>query len=56
MSAYLDQIAELEQLKSTHAETWKGINAEYAVRKLIKSGALPVMLGGDHAVHIPCIR
>ncbi|HET7410068.1 MAG TPA: arginase family protein, partial [Paracoccaceae bacterium] len=31
-------------------------NAEAAVRKILQSGALPVMLGGDHAVNIPCIR
>ena len=31
-------------------------NAEFAVRKILASGALPVVLGGDHAVHIPCIR
>jgi agmatinase len=31
-------------------------NAEKAVRKLLERGALPVMLGGDHAVNIPCIR
>lgn len=31
-------------------------NAEAAVRRILASGALPVMLGGDHAVNIPCIR
>jgi agmatinase len=31
-------------------------NAEAAVRKLLERGALPVVLGGDHAVNIPCIR
>lgn len=31
-------------------------NAEAAVRRLIARGVLPVMLGGDHAVNIPCIR
>ncbi len=31
-------------------------NAEFAMRKILKAGALPVALGGDHAVHIPCIR
>jgi agmatinase len=31
-------------------------NAEMAVRKILQSGALPVVLGGDHAVNIPCIR
>lgn len=31
-------------------------NTEYAVRKILEAGAMPVVLGGDHAVHIPCIR
>jgi agmatinase len=31
-------------------------NTELAVRRILASGALPVMLGGDHAVNIPCIR
>jgi len=30
-------------------------NTEAAVRQILKAGALPVMLGGDHAVHAPCI-
>ncbi len=31
-------------------------NIELAVRALLKVKALPVVLGGDHAVHIPCIK
>ena len=31
-------------------------NAEAAVRKILERGAMPVVLGGDHAVNIPCIR
>jgi agmatinase len=31
-------------------------NAELAIRHILESGALPVALGGDHAVNIPCIR
>ena len=31
-------------------------NTEQAVRQLLARGALPVVLGGDHAVNIPCIR
>ncbi len=31
-------------------------NIEFAVRKILQAGALPVVLGGDHSVHIPCIR
>ncbi|HSI41531.1 MAG TPA: agmatinase [Xanthobacteraceae bacterium] len=31
-------------------------NAEAAVRAILRRGALPVVLGGDHAVNIPCLR
>jgi agmatinase len=31
-------------------------NAELAVREILERGAMPVVLGGDHAVNIPCIR
>src|SRR4051794_22365095 len=31
-------------------------NTELAIRHILESGALPVALGGDHAVNIPCIR
>ncbi len=31
-------------------------NAELAVRKILERKALPLVLGGDHAVNIPCIR
>ncbi|PCI05832.1 MAG: agmatinase [Hyphomicrobiales bacterium] len=31
-------------------------NIEFGVRKALAAGALPVVLGGDHSVNIPCIR
>lgn len=31
-------------------------NIEAGVREILKSGALPVVLGGDHSVNIPCIN
>jgi agmatinase len=31
-------------------------NTRFAVRKLLAAGALPVILGGDHAVHAPVIE
>jgi agmatinase len=31
-------------------------NAELAVRTILERKALPVVLGGDHAVNIPCVR
>ena len=36
--------------ESSHA------NIEFAVRKALAAGALPVTIGGDHSVNIPCIR
>ena len=31
-------------------------NIEFAVRKALDAGALPVVIGGDHSVNIPCIN
>jgi len=31
-------------------------NIEHGVRKILKAGAVPVVLGGDHSVNIPCIN
>ena len=31
-------------------------NIEFAVRKALAAGALPVTIGGDHSVNIPCIN
>ena len=31
-------------------------NIELGVRKILTAGALPVVLGGDHSINIPCIR
>lgn len=31
-------------------------NIEAGVRAILKSGALPVVIGGDHSINIPCIR
>ena len=40
-----------------HTDTIKShANIEQAVRQILKAGALPVVLGGDHSVHIPCIK
>lgn len=30
-------------------------NIEHGVRKMLAAGALPVVLGGDHSINIPCI-
>ena len=31
-------------------------NTEFGVRKILAAGALPVVLGGDHSINIPCIN
>jgi agmatinase len=31
-------------------------NIEFAVRKILESGAMPVVLGGDHSIHAPVIK
>jgi agmatinase len=40
-----------------HTDTVKSHdNIEYGVRKILAAGALPVVIGGDHSVNIPCIN
>lgn len=31
-------------------------NIEYGVRKILSAGAIPVVIGGDHSINIPCIN
>jgi agmatinase len=31
-------------------------NIEYGVRKILEANAIPVVLGGDHSINIPCIN
>jgi agmatinase len=40
-----------------HTDTLKShANIELGVRKILAAGALPVVLGGDHSINIPCIN
>ncbi|HLI13111.1 MAG TPA: agmatinase [Alphaproteobacteria bacterium] len=51
------RIVDIGDADIVHTDTAKShANAELAVRKILASGAMPVVLGGDHAVNIPCIR
>lgn len=51
------RIVDLGDADIVHTDTIKSHrNIEYAVRKILKAGALPVVLGGDHSVNIPCIN
>lgn len=51
------RIVDVGDADIVHTDTARShANAEFAVRKILEAGALPVVLGGDHAVNIPCIR
>ena len=40
-----------------HTNTEKShSNIEYGVRKILAAGAIPVVMGGDHSINIPCIN
>lgn len=40
-----------------HTDTVKShANIEFGVRKILAAGALPVVLGGDHSINIPCVN
>jgi agmatinase len=58
---YLDpekvSIVDLGDADIIHTDTMQShANIEYGVRKILEAGALPVVLGGDHSVNIPCIN
>lgn len=44
--------ADIIHTKTTESHT----NIEYGVRKILDAGALPVTIGGDHSINIPCIN
>ena len=51
------RIVDLGDADIVHTDTEKShANIETGVRAILKSGALPVVIGGDHSVNIPCVR
>ena len=58
---YLDPsrvtIVDIGDADIVHTDTMTShANIEHGVRKILKSGAIPVVMGGDHSVNIPCIN
>jgi agmatinase len=50
-------IVDIGDADIVHTDTEKShTNIEAGVRAILDAGALPVVLGGDHSVNIPCIR
>ncbi len=53
----LTQIVDIGDADIVHTDTMSShANIELAVRNLLSQGALPVVIGGDHSVNIPCIN
>ncbi|MEI4471299.1 agmatinase [Frigidibacter sp. MR17.24] len=51
------RIVDIGDADIVHTDTEKSHdNIETGVRAILKAGALPVVIGGDHSVNIPCIR
>ena len=51
------KIVDMGDADIIHTNTEKShANIEHGVRKALAAGALPVVLGGDHSVNIPCIN
>ena len=50
-------IVDMGDADIVHTNTEKShANIEHGVRRILEAGALPVVLGGDHSVNIPCIN
>lgn len=57
LPAETTRIVDLGDADIIHTDTEKShANIEFGVRKILKAGAIPVVLGGDHSVNIPCIN
>lgn len=51
------RIVDMGDADIVHTDTEKShANIETGVRAILRAGALPVVIGGDHSVNIPCIR
>ena len=50
------RIVDLGDADIIHTKTEEShANIEFGVRKILAAGALPVVIGGDHSINIPCI-
>jgi len=57
LAAEATRIVDLGDADIVHTDTVNSHkNIEYGVRKILAAGAMPVVLGGDHSVNIPCIN
>jgi len=57
-TTYLDdvRIVDLGDADIIHTDTVQShANIEHGVRRILAAGALPVVIGGDHSIDIPCV-
>lgn len=51
------RIVDIGDADIVHTDTMKShANIEEGVRKILSAGAMPVVIGGDHSINIPCIN
>lgn len=51
------RIVDLGDADIVHTDTLRShANIEAGVRRILAAGALPVVLGGDHSINIPCVN
>ena len=51
------RIVDIGDADIIHTDTIKShANIEYGVRKILEANAVPIVLGGDHSINIPCIN
>ena len=51
------RIVDIGDADIIHTDTIKShANIEFAVKKILAAKAIPVVLGGDHSVNIPCVN
>lgn len=57
LTAEAGRIVDVGDADIVHTDTEKShANIELGVRKILDAGAIPVVIGGDHSVNIPCIN
>lgn len=56
LSAATTRIVDAGDADIVHTDTLRShVNIAAGVRKILERGAIPVVLGGDHSINIPCI-
>ncbi|MFC5068680.1 agmatinase [Flaviflagellibacter deserti] len=57
LPAETTRIVDIGDADMIHTDTTRShANIELGVRKILAAGAIPVVLGGDHSINIPCIN